>query len=429
MRETILDFICTLFNNLDIKIYEDQIILGEYKITFEKFWDDVNNILDNTNHDEATIYDSNNFETAIRLENYGRMPSSMAFRRQSLEMSDDSNGISYKVGKPSLKYIIFLINKLKDSSSNDEFRRRYSISISRVFESYAHYSDVDTIERDDEKVITLEELLNKIFSMYYTVQIKTSKSKQVRDFENYFNSVIFHLGFKLDNSFIKIALLDDLFNFNRRGRTVRRGSDIEAPRRFYIKDLIYHYQMALASGISYVEYISYYHVIEHFMEKIYTDEFVNSIKAKITDPRFSFNRDKDIKSLIKEINDHTRFQKEEMIINEREAIRLTLNKYIDISKLKVSLNNLDNSLLMYYEQNEIRFSKGEKIPFSNNNTDEIIKKMANRIYNTRNSLVHSKETDKSKYVPFEHDDQLMREIPLMRLIAEEIIIETSEIIK
>ena len=43
-----------------------------------------------------------------------------------------------------------------------------------------------------------------------------------------------------------------------------------------------------------------------------------------------------------------------------------------------------------------------------------------------NAIVHSKEGEKSKYEPFKHDKQLAKELPLIRAVAEEIIINSAE---
>lgn len=46
----------------------------------------------------------------------------------------------------------------------------------------------------------------------------------------------------------------------------------------------------------------------------------------------------------------------------------------------------------------------------------------------KNSIVHSKSGEKAVYSPFVDDDALRKEIPLLRYIAEEIIIKTSSLL-
>jgi hypothetical protein len=84
-------------------------------------------------------------------------------------------------------------------------------------------------------------------------------------------------------------------------------------------------------------------------------------------------------------------------------------------------------LLGYYASNKVEFSGGDTIRF-NGDQSEVIKALARRIYKTRNALVHSKDGPKGKYTPFTDDRWLIPEIPLMRFIAEQIIIATSELL-
>lgn len=80
--------------------------------------------------------------------------------------------------------------------------------------------------------------------------------------------------------------------------------------------------------------------------------------------------------------------------------------------------------------NEVTFSKGDKIDLTNLENIKLNKKIAARIYKTRNSLVHSKSNDgrlkdRGIYESFSDSVELSKEIPLMRFIAEEIIINSA----
>ena len=88
----------------------------------------------------------------------------------------------------------------------------------------------------------------------------------------------------------------------------------------------------------------------------------------------------------------------------------------------------DASAIDYYMNNETVFAdEGNKINFSNI-TEGTYKEIRNRIYAVRNSIVHSKEGEKLRYEPFKHDKELSREIPLIRAVAEEIIVSSAELI-
>ena len=116
-----------------------------------------------------------------------------------------------------------------------------------------------------------------------------------------------------------------------------------------------------------------------------------------------------------------------MDFDERNALRLTLKRFLDIDELKQNIVAYDSTLVEYYETQDVKFSDGKRIPFSSADDDLIIKSLSDRVYDTRNSIVHSKESNKPKYVPFQHDRMLVKEVPLIRFSAEQIILGSSEI--
>ena len=113
--------------------------------------------------------------------------------------------------------------------------------------------------------------------------------------------------------------------------------------------------------------------------------------------------------------------------DEKNALLLCLKKYVDISELKNSLNNVDSTLISYYENTSVPFSGGACVDFNKEN-DVILKQLQDRIYSTRNSLVHSKDGIKSKYVPFRDDNMLIKEVPLLKFISESVILQESKIL-
>ena len=60
--------------------------------------------------------------------------------------------------------------------------------------------------------------------------------------------------------------------------------------------------MALVSESPYLEYLSYYHVVEYFFDSIIDEDIIKKVKNKITMPDFSYKRDKDIKECKRQNN-------------------------------------------------------------------------------------------------------------------------------
>ena len=109
------------------------------------------------------------------------------------------------------------------------------------------------------------------------------------------------------------------------------------------------------------------------------------------------------------------------------GLKLTLAKYVDVPQLVADLNAFDSKLLNLYATNTVGFCDGNRVALDQSDTAAIFASLSNRIYKTRNALVHSKEGSKAKFVPFTDDRDLIPEVPLMRFIAEQIIVATSVI--
>ena len=105
---------------------------------------------------------------------------------------------------------------------------------------------------------------------------------------------------------------------------------------------------------------------------------------------------------------------------------MVLKKFIDLENLVTSIKELDPELITYYSSKKVGFSQGSSINFKDEKS--AFGNLANRIYKTRNAVIHSKAYEEERYIPFEHENQLLKEIPLIQLIAEEVILRTSKIL-
>ncbi len=110
--------------------------------------------------------------------------------------------------------------------------------------------------------------------------------------------------------------------------------------------------------------------------------------------------------------------------NEKKELELVLRKYITKTRLKNDLNLFESS---YYDKifnNKVHFANADKLVESN-----FYPSLTNRIYKTRNALVHRKEGhERGKYLPFDisHKFELEDEILLIRVIASEIVLQDAK---
>jgi hypothetical protein len=203
---------------------------------------------------------------------------------------------------------------------------------------------------------------------------------------------------------------------------------MDAPRMVYTSDLVHHYQLAVSADSPMLKYLSYYHVLEHFFEKVFKDDLIEQVRRKIADPSFSLARADDVQRVIKVIASSQRQVREEGGVDEQKSLYLVLDGYLDISRLVADVTSHDSDLIDYYKGNSPSFIESSFVDLRHDQREKINKALAKRIYQTRNSLVHAKEGARPKYFPFVNDSELSREIPLLRFIAEQVIIANGRVI-
>lgn len=120
-------------------------------------------------------------------------------------------------------------------------------------------------------------------------------------------------------------------------------------------------------------------------------------------------------------------QKEDGLWDEKIGLLLCLKEYVtDLEGLKESIVAIDPMAIDYYKNKSVSFaSEGKNINFDNSQ-ENIYLAIRDRVYAVRNAIVHSKEGEKLRYEPFKHDKDLVKEIPLIRAIAEEIIVNSAK---
>lgn len=365
--------------------------------------------------DETTLWDSRSHEVLLRDESpFPRIR--MRMRDEPLVISDSDNGLCYSLTQPSDAYFLFLL--MSAASLGTPRRLAGPIPIHRIAERSEANGESDAFD-----------LLKRFFVRFITLQICSDRNRGASDFERFSTAFLFQLSYNLDSALVPQRHLDELM---RTGRItdIRRAnlSEIDPPRRHYLPDLVHHYQLAVAGDNPFLEYLSYYHIAEHFFEEVFNEDLVERIKTKITQPDFSYKRKKDIGGLIKDISRSLQIRNEHITFSEQEALRLTLERYVDVENLRKQIDAYDPNLVTYYRTSKVEFANAEKIDLSETDRNSIFKQLAQRIYRIRNSIVHSKESERARFVPFRDDRVLLREIPLLRFVAEQIIISTSTVV-
>jgi hypothetical protein len=186
--------------------------------------------------------------------------------------------------------------------------------------------------------------------------------------------------------------------------------------------------MAIASDSPFLQYLSFYHVMEYHFETVFQDDLVERVRTRITQPDFSYRRKADIRGLVNEVSKSLKTRGEGAAFSEQEALKLTLNKFVSTPELLEEMREYDAPLVEYYKTHTVSFCEGDRVDLEGADPTQVLGSITRRVYKTRNALVHSKESEKGRYRPFDHDPELAKEIPLLRFIAEMVILKSSELI-
>jgi len=337
----------------------------------------------------------------------------MARSIDDAEYHDSDNQITYKVSRASIRLYLMLLNYADNGHPDlsSELRGRLRRT----------YPDKEA----DGLQLLSSALPYRCVSLRISLDDDNPNDKV--DYVSLCNSFCFLYAYNLGDSILPINSLEELTDKAIR-RRIRRSTkdDMEPPRRKYLSELVHFYTRGISGESWDYQYLSYYHVLEYFFEKVYSDNMVAKMRQELTRPGFSYKRDKDLlafeRTMRKTFKDYTTASG----VNEIEALILTLKKYVpDLLRLKDSLDTVSPAIVDYIKTTDSPFSSS-KINLEVADTDGVYTSMANRIYATRNAIAHSKETlNKKKFVPFKQDKALVNEVLLIRVIAEEVIINSS----
>lgn len=323
---------------------------------------------------------------------------------------DKDNGITYEIKKASFEMIYNILSQLES-------------------DTYAWMSWINFKEFPEKFTLTLDNLLRNLLNWPYTITIKHIKPMDTDKLNMYIDGFLFDAAYNCEAYMRTTDSLEDLLGPKLTGKVKKlRLNELDAPKRKYNKHLINYYIQYGSSKDPMNQFIALYHVMEYFFDIDYVNDLRDSLKATLNISCDSTIKEENIeeflKILIKKYNIKRSF-------GEKDKLKLTLTKHVTIKNVCDSIELNNKELIEDYKDGEVAFSKGRPVNLKGENDKDICNALAERIYNTRNAIVHSKannegEEESNVYKPFEHEEELKKEIPLMRAIAEEIILDTAE---
>lgn len=154
---------------------------------------------------------------------------------------------------------------------------------------------------------------------------------------------------------------------------------------------------------------------------------VSDLTDKLTHPDFSYKDEDKVFELATFVKKRMNMNDQTGQGNELESLKYVIKEYVEIEQLKDKLEAESVGIVNYYQNNKVLFANAPVIAW--NDSEGVYAKLAKRIYYTRNALIHSKSgKNRERYRPYKDEKILRFEIPLVKVIAELIIINSSTIV-
>lgn len=372
-----------------------KIPLGEVQAAIDKF------VIESTFND-FILYQKVNFEIPIKPQDRMRIPPYRFFDRDQYTVSE--HNYKFTISKASSQYIIALM-------CFSSLHHDINLDIPSLYRSVSRIDIFTTIDE-----------LSDVFRIF-TAKIIAPMECSLLEFKKMLQSYLFNISY---NSNMVFAVTDLAEERQPLRRNVRRGGQL-FPYKSYNPELVKYYYQGASTDIPFTQYLAFYHVAEFFFQTIAEQSAFHEIESFITRPSFSPYKKEDIRQFYNKIKKKMRDQREDGVWDEKMGLLLCLKKYIpDIESLKNAIQSIDSSAINYYESNNAPFTDEGKMINFDDISDAFYTVVRNRIYSVRNAIVHSKEGEKLRYEPFKHDKDLAKEIPLIRAVAEEIIINSAK---
>lgn len=244
------------------------------------------------------------------------------------------------------------------------------------------------------------------------------------------NSVFFQIDLRYNIPFILKSERENFFD-----RVERMG--YKEPEKCRISEIKYDYEkepMSLywhAKELRFMplfQYLAFYQVVEFYFPVYSSYEAKQRIQNLIKDPRFDPNKDSDITKIISTIKVSSNGN---AYGSEREQLKATLNGCVDNSELREFLLLDTRSHDFFNEQKKCFKISKQKLSINSDKAD-LLNEVAERVYDIRCKIVHSKVSGNSSDVllPFSDEVKNLRfDVSIIEFIARKVLIANSRPLK
>lgn len=198
------------------------------------------------------------------------------------------------------------------------------------------------------------------------------------------------------------------------------GFLLELPPVRYNDDLLRFYQLGIGTEIPELQYLAFYQVLEYFFVQVADETLYATLRARIANPAFRAVP-RYLDQIIQDVLSHAK------TTDETEMLKLVIAKYVPDSQLGDFIVRYEEHLgEKWYTRRRDRFGVPLEVKIQ---AGHLAGNVAAVVKTVRNALVHSSDRFEriGRHVPFSESSELVKtEVPLLKFVAEAVIIGSAE---
>jgi hypothetical protein len=215
------------------------------------------------------------------------------------------------------------------------------------------------------------------------------------------------------------VLLTLVRSWDRGRHHVRRGrmQDVQFPRRTYNCDLVSYYRLGIGSDSLLLAYLAFYKILEHFFPTVTELGLQKRIAERLVAPEFSHTKPAQLRQLARIV------RKYDQRMDEEKMLAAVIEHFFPVDEVREWVQDHEGEPKYYTAPQKVL---GQTVTLDLN-ADQLAPSLANRIYHIRNALVHNKEGEVARFIPYSGQEEvLLAEIPIIQFLAEQIIIKSGK---
>lgn len=354
------------------------------------------------NYESNQLYNDQEYESLVKYETTNRGSGKLDKR------CNGSRGIKeYIIGNAS----IFLILSVLEDAYKLSGRLLHNV----FFKSFNHYFDFFHISHESDNII---DFLKYLAAELQSVRVKFNSEISYPQNRYYAELFLFQLAFDYDYS-ISLAKKDLsylFFSIRHFGTPRKKNTEVSIPKKQYEKTIMELYKRAISSNTIEYQFLSFYQILEYLFDRILIEKHTDEMKFLVEHEMISHTYVYDLMARVNEDYKNAR---------EEDLLRQVLLKYLGDDEdfhlaMERELSRYDETLIEYYKEHTISFTVANKFDLDDHTLEEVAKRLSQRVYALRNSIVHRK-SKKNKFDPLLNSRELMPETILIRVVSEIII--------